>query len=125
MKMRHVVAVSSAVLVSFGALAGGQQHSSAGASVEPATVRQAQEKLMSEGFDPGAVDGHLGPQTQQGLKEFQASKGLEPSGQLDSQTIAALGLDSDSSAATGGSAPDAAQPAPERAAEPAGSDVSG
>jgi peptidoglycan hydrolase-like protein with peptidoglycan-binding domain len=125
MKMRHVVAVTSAVLVSFGALAGGQQHSSAGASAEPATVRQAQERLMSEGFDPGAVDGRLGPQTQQGLKDFQASRGLEPSGQLDPQTVAALGLESDSSAATGGSASDAGQPAPERgAAEPASGDYS-
>jgi peptidoglycan hydrolase-like protein with peptidoglycan-binding domain len=119
MKLRHVVAVTSAVLVSFGAVAGGQQHSSAGASAEPATVRQAQERLMSEGFNTGAVDGRLGPQTRQGLKDFQESRGLEPSGQLDPQTIAALGLDSDSSAAAGGSSPDAAQPAPERAAEPA------
>jgi peptidoglycan hydrolase-like protein with peptidoglycan-binding domain len=78
-----------------------------------------------EGFDPGAVDGRLGPQTQQGLKDFQASRGLEPSGQLDPQTVAALGLESDSSAATGGSASDAGQPAPERgAAEPASGDYS-
>jgi peptidoglycan hydrolase-like protein with peptidoglycan-binding domain len=119
MKLRHIVAVTSAVLVSFGAVAGGQQQSSVGASAEPATVRQAQERLMSEGFNPGAVDGRLGQQTRQGLKGFQESRGLEPSGQLDPQTIAALGLDSDSSAATGGSSPDAAQPAPERAAEPA------
>jgi len=118
MKLRHVVAVTSAALISFGAVAGGQQHSSAGASADPETVRQAQQRLMSEGFDPGAVDGTLGEQTRQGLKNFQESKGLEPSGQLDPQTIAALGLDR-SSAATGGSSPDAAQPAPERAAEPA------
>ena len=118
MKMRHVVAVTSAALISFGALAGGEQHSSAGASAEPATVRQAQERLISEGFNPGAVDGRLGPQTRQGLKDFQTSQGLEPSGQLDTQTIAALGLDSGASATTGGSAPGAAQPSPERAAEP-------
>jgi peptidoglycan hydrolase-like protein with peptidoglycan-binding domain len=123
MKMRHVVAFSSAVLVSFGALAGGQQHSSAGASAEAATVRQAQERLMSQGFDPGAVDGRLGPQTEQGLKEFQASRGLEPSGQLDQQTIAALGLESEASAATGGSA---SQPAPESGeGAPARGDSSG
>lgn len=119
MQVRHVVAITSAALLSFGAIAGGQQHSSSGASAEPATVRQAQERLMSEGFDPGAVDGRLGPQTRQGLKDFQESKGLEPSGQLDPQTIAALGLDSDPSAATGGSSPEAAQPGPGRATEPA------
>ena len=119
MKLRHVVAVTSAVLFSFGAIAGGDKNSSAGAAADPATVRQAQEKLVSQGFNPGAVDGNLGQQTRQGLKDFQESKGLAPSGQLDPQTIAALGLGSDSSAATGGSSPDAAQPAPERAAEPA------
>jgi peptidoglycan hydrolase-like protein with peptidoglycan-binding domain len=119
MKMRHVVAVTSAVLISFGAVAGGQQQSSAGANADSATVRHAQERLMSEGFNPGPVDGRLGQQTRQGLMDFQQSKGLEPSGQLDPLTIAALGLDSDSSAAAGTSSPGAAQPSPERAAEPA------
>jgi peptidoglycan hydrolase-like protein with peptidoglycan-binding domain len=117
MKMRHVVAITSAALISFGALAGGHQSSSGGADAESATIRQAQERLISEGFNPGAVDGRLGQQTRQGLKDFQQSRGLEPSGQLDPQTIAALGLDSDAS--TGGSSPDATQPAPERAADPA------
>jgi peptidoglycan hydrolase-like protein with peptidoglycan-binding domain len=69
------------------------------------------------------VDGRLGPQTQQGLKEFQASRGLEPSGELDQQTIAALGLESEASAATGGSA---SQPAPESGeGAPARGDSSG
>ena len=123
MKMRHVVAFTSAVLVSFGAVAGGQQHSSAGASADPATVRQAQEKLVSEGINPGAVDGRLGPQTRQGLQEFQRSNGLEATGQLDAETVAALGLES-GSAATGGTSPGAATPAPERSAEPAGDGAS-
>ena len=122
MKMRHVVAFSSAVLVSFGAVAGGQQHSTSGASADPATVRQAQEKLMSEGINPGAVDGRLGPQTRQGLQEFQRSNGLEATGQLDAETVAALGLDG-GSAATGGTSPGAPTPAPERS-EPAGDGAS-
>lgn len=125
MKMHHVVAATSAALLSFAAIAGGQQNPSGAAtdpqsqgasaqgSADPAIVRQAQERLMSEGFDPGAVDGRLGPQTRQGLKDFQQSKGLEPSGQLDPQTIVALGISSDTSGAAGGSAP-------ERAAEPSG-----
>lgn len=108
MKMRHVVAVTSAALISFGAFAGGQQHSSAGASAESAIVRQVQEKLLSEGFE----------QTPQGLMDFQESRGLEPSGQLDPQTIAALGIDVGSSAAAGASPRDAAESSPERAAEP-------
>jgi Putative peptidoglycan binding domain len=113
MKMRHVFAVTSAALISFGAYAGGERQSSAGTSTQAATVRQAQERLASAGFEP----------TRQGLKEFQQSKGLEPSGQLDRETIAALGIDSDSSAGAGASSPsepspDATESSPERAAEP-------
>jgi hypothetical protein len=125
MKMRHVVAATSAALISFGAFAGGGgQHSSAGAAADPATVREAQQRLMSEGINPGPVDGKLGQQTREGLKEFQQSRGLEPSGQLDGQTIAALGIDSESSAAAGGTSPGTASPgatpsSPERSAEPA------
>lgn len=110
MKMRDVVVASSAALISFGALAGGGQQSSAGASTDSAMVRQAQERLASEGFDPGALDGKLGQQTQQSLQQFQQAKGIEPSGQLDPQTVAALGIDSDSSAAAGGSSSDEASP---------------
>ena len=122
MKMRYVVAVSSAALVSFGALAGGEQQSSAGTGTRSATVQQAQGRLLSEGFDPGAVDGTLGQQTQQGLLDFQQSRGLEPTGQLDRQTIAALGLDSDAAGAEASSpsqaSPGVTPPAPQRAADP-------
>jgi peptidoglycan hydrolase-like protein with peptidoglycan-binding domain len=123
MKMRHIVAGTSAALISIGALAGGEQQSSTNTDTQSATVRQAQERLASEGFNPGAVDGKLGRQTQQGLKDFQQAKGLEPSGQLDPQTIAALGIDTDSSAAAGGSSSDEASPetapsSPERTAAP-------
>ena len=44
----------------------------------------------------------MGPKTQAALKEFQEEKGLQASGQLDSETIAALDLDQASSAASGG-----------------------
>jgi hypothetical protein len=107
MKMRHVVAVTSAALISFGAVAGGQQQSSAGTSTEAAIVQQARDRLASEGF----------AQTPDGLKDFQQSKGLEPSGRLDAQTLAALGIDA-GSAAAGGSQRDDTATSPERAAEP-------
>src|SRR5262245_40722457 len=102
MKMRHVVAFTSAALLSYGAHAGGNQQSSAGASTDSATVRQAQERLAAEGFDP----------TRQGLRDFQQSKGLEPSGQLDRETIAALGIESNSSAGAGASS--SGETSPER-----------
>lgn len=81
MKMRHVIALISAL-------------ASLGAGAQGALVRQAQERLMSEGFDPGSVDGTLGPETRQGLKNFQESRRLEQNGELDAPTIAALGLGS-------------------------------
>ena len=106
MKMRHVVAVTSAVLISFGAYAGGQQQSSSGSTTsQAAVVQQVQEKLASAGFEP----------TPRGLRDFQQSKGLEASGQLDIQTLAALGIDAGASAGPGASS----EPASERAGEPA------
>jgi peptidoglycan hydrolase-like protein with peptidoglycan-binding domain len=43
----------------------------------------------------------MGPQTQKALKEFQQSKNLEASGQLDQETLAALGVESGSGSAAG------------------------
>lgn len=82
-----------------GAQAGGQQMSQ-----NKEVVKQAQEKLSEAGHDVGSADGILGPKTQKGLKEFQQSKGLQPSGQLDEKTLAALGASGDASASTGASA---------------------
>jgi peptidoglycan hydrolase-like protein with peptidoglycan-binding domain len=74
------------------------------------------------------VDGQMGPQTHAAIKEFQRSKGLDASGQLDKETVVALGLDGPKpSAAAGASAhmqgkPSTpigpSQPSEERAAEP-------
>lgn len=67
----------------------------------PDLVKQAQEKLSALGKDVGTPDGQLGAKTQQALQEFQQENGLQPSGQLDSQTLAAL--DIGQSSAAGGS----------------------
>lgn len=52
--------------------------------------RQIQTALKSAGFYSGSVDGKLGPQTMQALKEFQRSKGLNPDGVVGSKTSMAL-----------------------------------
>jgi len=104
MKMRHLVVATSAALVSLGAIAGGQQQSQSGDRTESqaiqdaTTVRQAQERLRSEGYAA----------TPDGLKEFQQAKGLSPSGKLDQQTLAALGVGV--SASSGASSDSQAQP---------------
>jgi peptidoglycan hydrolase-like protein with peptidoglycan-binding domain len=61
----------------------------------PELIKQAQTKLNV------TADGKVGPETQKAVKEFQQSKGLKASGQLDQETIAALGVNE--SASAGGS----------------------
>jgi len=55
-------------------------------------IRQAQIALKNRGFDPGAIDGMLKPQTQDALRAFQAASNLPVTGTFDGQTQAALGI---------------------------------
>lgn len=54
----------------------------------------AQEKLKGLGYDPGPVDGLIGPQSQAAIRNFQQAKGLDTTGRLDSDTLAALDVPS-------------------------------
>ena len=49
-------------------------------------IREAQQALKAEGFDPGPIDGRLGPQTKAALSEYQIKENLKVTGRLDSQT---------------------------------------
>ena len=62
------------------------------AAAEPMTVTAAQETLTSLGYDTGPVDGRLGPQSENALRLFQAARNLPVTGQLDTATMAALGV---------------------------------
>ena len=53
-------------------------------------VGQAQERLKAAGFDPGFIDGVLGPRTREALRRYQASQGLPTTGLLDEPTQQAL-----------------------------------
>jgi peptidoglycan hydrolase-like protein with peptidoglycan-binding domain len=59
--------------------------------VDSNTVRKVQQTLTDRGFRTGA-DGIMGPRTQAALKKFQRSENLEPTGQLNRQTLVALGI---------------------------------
>jgi len=107
--------IAGASAVSLGAVAGGEQKNTqdttqsqvqpqAGQNQSPELVKQAQEKLSAAGHDAGAADGIIGPKTQAALKEFQQSKSIEPSGRLDPQTLAELGVSDSAPASTGSSA---------------------
>ena len=54
------------------------------------TVADMQSALTKLGYFVGEVDGIFGTRTQSGVKEFQKSKGLEQTGELDAETAAAL-----------------------------------
>lgn len=125
MKLTHLV-VAGAALVSFSAIAadeskqkqdsqaqssqqGSEKQAQSGQkqqmsqSQSPEVVKQVQEKLSSQGYDPGPADGKMGPKTQAALKKLQEDRSLSTSGQLDQQTLATLGLDEGASASTGAS----------------------
>jgi peptidoglycan hydrolase-like protein with peptidoglycan-binding domain len=80
-----------------------QQQQSTAPGMDQSAIKQAQEKLSSKGHDVQA-DGVLGPKTQAALKEFQEKEGIQASGRLDQETLAALGVD-EGSAGTGSSSP--------------------
>ena len=129
MKIRTIVAATSAALFSLGAIAAGDdkqkqsqgstpeksaQTQPSGAAASGATsqaqssdlVKQAQQKLSQAGHKVQA-DGVMGPRTEAALKEFQQAKGIEASGELNKDTLAALGVSGEvttGSAAIGGSA---------------------
>jgi peptidoglycan hydrolase-like protein with peptidoglycan-binding domain len=129
MKLSHLL-IAGATAVSFSAIAADEQkdkqpqaqssqsqssqsQSASGGSTQSSsqqqagqdqdTVKQVQEKLSAAGHQVQA-DGIMGPKTQAALKEYQQSKGLDASGQLDQKTMAALGVGEGATASTGGSA---------------------
>ena len=84
-------------------------------------IKSVQERLRALGFDAGPVNGDFGHKTQTALGQFQLSRTLPASGQLDEQTLAELGVKRESAeASAGGTQPGAQagqqeqQPAPPR-----------
>jgi peptidoglycan hydrolase-like protein with peptidoglycan-binding domain len=54
-------------------------------------VRQVQDALQAKGFDPGPIDGVAGPRTKADVRKFQDSFGMKATGEIDNQTLFALG----------------------------------
>ena len=57
-----------------------------------AIVRSVQQSLNQKGYDAGAVDGRWGANTESAVRQFQEANGLAPTGNLDPQTLSALGV---------------------------------
>ncbi len=68
-------------------------------------VRSAQQALRDRGFDPGPIDGVMGPRTTAAVKDFQQKENLNVTGSLDAETHARL--------ASASTTPPAASPATE------------
>lgn len=60
--------------------------------LRPTSVQAIQARLRSLGFYNGAVDGVWGAGTQSAIERLQQGRGLQPNGQLNPPTVAALGL---------------------------------
>jgi hypothetical protein len=56
------------------------------------TVVAAQERLARQGYYRGETDGALSPEMQKAVKRYQSTNGLRPTGYLDSDTLAVMGL---------------------------------
>jgi peptidoglycan hydrolase-like protein with peptidoglycan-binding domain len=53
-------------------------------------IAQTQVQLKQAGFDPGSTSGLLDPATRDAIRQFQRSRGLNVTGELDQLTRAAL-----------------------------------
>ena len=50
-------------------------------------IKMVQRVLIDSGFDPGPVDGIFGPKTRKAITDFQIKNRIEPTGELDQQTL--------------------------------------
>ncbi|RMG53820.1 MAG: BON domain-containing protein [Acidobacteria bacterium] len=55
-------------------------------------VKKIQRKLAQQGYYGGAIDGIIGPQTREALRNFQRAHRLPVTGHIDEATIAELGI---------------------------------
>lgn len=57
------------------------------------TIARAQARLNAIGFQAGPADGIPGARTRQAIRQFQQSKGITATGELDAATLDRLGID--------------------------------
>lgn len=93
------------------------------ASSDPYTgfIKTVQEKLRELGFDAGPPNGDFGAKTQTALTQFQLSRNVPASGQLDEATLAELGVRREVEQASAGASADPAleqKPEQENEAKP-------
>jgi hypothetical protein len=55
------------------------------------SIRIVQSALANKGFDPGHIDGRVGPRTRQAVRSFQDRYGMKANGEISNQLLFALG----------------------------------
>ncbi len=88
----------------------GSESQTAPVNVSENQIKQVQEHLKTAGLYNGKADGKMGPETKQALQQFQQQQGLQATGQLDQETMAALQSNqgnAGSTASPNGSSPNA------------------
>lgn len=83
-----------------GAMKSGSPERSARGAGNPKQVKAVQQALKDKGHDVGDVDGRMGPKTQAALRDFQQKEGLKATGRGDAETMAKLGVEASSPAAS-------------------------
>ena len=68
-------------------------------------VHEIQSALNKQGFNTGNADGMWSSATEAAIKKFQQQNNLQANGEVDQQTLSALGVNVSSSKSTGSSQP--------------------
>jgi peptidoglycan hydrolase-like protein with peptidoglycan-binding domain len=59
-------------------------------------IKKVQETLRDKGYYSGKIDGRIGPQTREGIRQYQKSENLPVTGHLDAETSGKLGVEPES-----------------------------
>jgi len=59
-------------------------------SASSGLILQVQRKLARMGYDPGPVDGRLGPATRAAIRKFQKANNMPPTGEIEPGVMALL-----------------------------------
>jgi len=68
----------------------------ASAAQSNSDVKKVQQTLRDKGYDPGQIDGVLGPQTRRAIGQYQKSEDLPVTQRLDAKTAGKLGVGQES-----------------------------
>ena len=93
MKRLLIGAAASLVILTGGLIGSGlARPSRESAPPPPRFVREAQRTLRDLGYQPGPLDGVVGPRTKRALVRYQMVERIEVTGELDSETMVRLDI---------------------------------